>query len=214
MKRILLFTAGLMIAASTQVSAQASKFSLGPTVGFGHSWTTNMVNGEFHPSGQVGASLIYSQSEHWGWGGDLAVSSEGYTMGRTMNNVYTTMSVAPLYLRLTPKAYYFFGNYGQSIRPKVYLGPSVAYKLDEMHYVNGTRMDNTSDAIAVGTNRSGDVINDWDLGVTAGAGANFRIMPRTWLNTDLGFYQGVLDVTDNNMLNQNLRVNVGLMFGL
>lgn len=200
--------------ASTQVLAQASNVSLGPIAGFGHSWTTNMVNGEFKPSAQLGLGVVYSRFEHWGWGGDLAVSHEGYTMGRTTNGVYNTMTVNPVYLRLTPKAYYFFGKYGNDIRPKVYLGPSVAYKIDETQYMNGTMLDGGSDAIAVGSTRSGDAINDWDLGLNAGAGVNFRIMPRTWLNTDIGYYHGLLDVTGTDMMNQNLRLNVGLMFGL
>src|SRR5690606_23273505 len=114
------------------------------------------------PSVQLGVGMIYSQYEHWGWGSDLTVSHEGYSMGRTVNNVYSTMTVNAVYLRMTTKAYYFFGSYGDNIRPKIFLGPSVAYKLDETRYMDGNNVD-ADDVIVPGTVTSGDVVKDWDL---------------------------------------------------
>jgi hypothetical protein len=46
---------------------------------------------------------------------------------------------------------------------------------------------------------------------------NFRLAQRTWLNTDLAFYQGLTDITKNNnstQRNGNVGVNVGLLLGL
>ncbi|MBV9962510.1 MAG: outer membrane beta-barrel protein [Parafilimonas sp.] len=39
-----------------------------------------------------------------------------------------------------------------------------------------------------------DYIKSFDFGVTSGAGLNFRIAPRTWLNTGIAFYQGLTDI--------------------
>lgn len=184
-----------------------SYISLGPIGGFGHSWTSNMDN-RFKPSAHLGIAMIYSRFEHWGWGTELTASHEGYSTA--IGN--QTFTYDPTYLRMTPKAYYFFGNYGDNIRPKIYLGPSVAYKVAEDRYVGGP---NNSDVRY--TDRGSYMINDWDLGVDVGAGVNIKVAPYTWLNLDADYYHGLLDVTrmnGMNNMNRSLRANVGVMMGI
>ncbi len=184
-----------------------SYMSLGPIGGFGHSWTSNM-NNRFKPSAHLGIAMIYSRFEHWGWGTELTASQEGYSTA--IGN--QTFTYDPTYLRMTPKAYYFFGNYGDNIRPKIYLGPSVAYKVAEDRYVGGP---NNSDVRY--TDRGSYMINDWDLGVDVGAGVNIKVAPYTWLNLDADYYHGLLDVTrmnGMNNMNRSLRANVGVMMGI
>ncbi|MBW7914412.1 MAG: PorT family protein [Taibaiella sp.] len=184
-----------------------SYISLGPIGGFGHSWTSNM-NNRFKPSAHLGIAMIYSRFEHWGWGTELTASHEGYSTA--IGN--QTFTYDPTYLRMTPKAYYFFGNYGDNIRPKIYLGPSVAYKVAEDRYVGGP---NNSDIRY--TDRGSYMINDWDLGVDVGAGVNIKVAPYTWLNLDADYYHGLLDVTrmnGMNNMNRSLRANVGVMMGI
>ena len=184
-----------------------SYISLGPIGGFGHSWTSNM-NNRFKPSAHLGIAMIYSRFEHWGWGTELTASHEGYSTA--IGN--QTFTYDPTYLRMTPKAYYFFGNYGDNIRPKIYLGPSVAYKVAEDRYVGGP---NNSDVRY--TDRGSYMINDWDLGVDVGAGVNIKVAPYTWLNLDADYYHGLLDVTrmnGMNNMNRSLRANVGVMMGI
>lgn len=184
-----------------------SYISLGPIGGFGHSWTSNM-NNRFKPSAHLGIAMTYSRFEHWGWGTELTASHEGYSTA--IGN--QTFTYDPTYLRMTPKAYYFFGNHGDNIRPKIYLGPSVAYKVAEDRYVGGP---NNSDIRY--TDRGSYMINDWDLGVDVGAGVNIKVAPYTWLNLDADYYHGLLDVTRmngiNNM-NRSLRANAGVMIGI
>lgn len=184
-----------------------SYISLGPIGGFGHSWTSNM-NNRFKTSAHLGIAMIYSRFEHWGWGTELTASHEGYSTA--IGN--QTFTYDPTYLRMTPKAYYFFGNYGDNIRPKIYLGPSVAYKVAEDRYVGGP---NNSDVRY--TDRGSYMINDWDLGVDVGAGVNIKVAPYTWLNLDADYYHGLLDVTrmnGMNNMNRSLRANVGVMMGI
>lgn len=214
-----------MFAAAMAVSAMAfgqnadnitdrrgtSYISLGPVGGFGHSWTSNM-NNRFKPSAHLGIAMIYSRFEHWGWGTELTASHEGYSTLTGVNGTEQTISYDPTYLRMTPKAYYFFGDYGDNIRPKIYLGPSVAYKLAEDRYVRGPGGTEVQYM-----NTGSTMINDWDLGVDAGAGVNIKVAPYTWLNLDADYYHGLLDVTRmngiNNM-NRSLRANVGVMIGI
>lgn len=227
MKKIALFTTGLILAIST-ANAQdmvvqkekavktpgPSYWSIGPTLGFGHSWMSNMSDQNFKPTANIGLAVIYSRDEHWGWGADLAASAEGYDMDYTMGSRVYNANITPVYLRLTPKAYYFFGEYGDVVRPKVYLGPSVAYKLGEDQSVSVSTWPN-GDAVPRTVYPGGaDVFNDFDLGVNVGAGANVRLASHTWLNLDLGYTHGLIDVTDMNNMNRNLKINAGLMFGL
>ena len=58
----------------------------------------------------------------------------------------------------------------------------------------------------------------FDAGVNAGAGVNIRLMKATWLNLDIGYYQGLTDAVreaaGNYNTNQNLGINAGVLFGL
>lgn len=214
MKRIVL-TTGLVLSAliSTYAQSGAQYWSLGPVLGFGGSWLTGLNNQDFMPSGEVGLGVIYSRHEHWGFGADLTGSSEGYSVDYMKDNISYHTDVMPVYLRLTPKAYYFFGEYGDVVRPKLYLGPSVAYKMSEEQSMTKSSNVVMSDVPATVAPR-GDVFNDWDFGIKVGAGANIQLAKSVWFNADAGYYQGLADVTGMDNMNSHLRLNLGVMFGL
>ncbi len=215
MKKFILSTAAVVLGASA-VFAQAKKtplqshLSLGPVVSFGHSWVSNMAgDGAFKASPALGIGLVYSKNEHWGFGAQLLASHEGYK--RKMNTLPgdegTRVSVNPVYVRLPVHAIYFFGKYGDRVRPKIYAGPSVAVRVDEKAWIEGESVT-----------PNGDVFRRADFGLSAGAGANIRLSKLTWLNLDAGYYHGLVDVLAANNGefngNRNLRLNVGLMWGL
>jgi len=211
MKKALLLATGLFLGV---FSSKAQYISLGPVAGFGHSWVSNMTGtANFKASPNLGVGMIYSKDPHWGWGAELDVSHEGYKMDMGVN----TVAVNPVYLRLPLRAYYFFGPVSSSVRPKVYLGPSFGFKVDEVQYMNGNKMAN-SDVMATTYNMNSDMFNSFDIGMNAGAGINVKLMRATWLNMDLGYNLGFLDAVNdaanNTNLNQNLRFNAGLLFGL
>src|ERR1700740_930636 len=95
MKKLLLYTAGLMIMISTHLSAQTDvtvetnkprpgTVLLGPVAGFGNSWVGNLPGDiMFKSSGYIGISLIELKNPHWGWGGQLTLSSEGYAINQS-----------------------------------------------------------------------------------------------------------------------------------
>jgi hypothetical protein len=212
MRRLLTFFSAMLLVADLHAqSAKRSQIeyvSLGPIAGFGHSWVSDMDDQKFKPSVHLGIGLIYSRHEHWGWGADLTVSHEGFKAKDDATDL--ELSVNPVYLRFTPKAYYFFGNYGDRIRPKVYLGPSVAYKVDERVSLDDERLNSDEVDMLFGN----DVFSDADLGLTAGAGLNVELKKGVWLNLDGNYYHGLLDVTDEGNANRYLRLNVGVLFGL
>lgn len=197
-------------------ASATSHLSLGPIAAIGHSWTSNLKNPiKFKPSAALGIGLVYSKAEHWGFGVQALASYEGLKEELTIDYISPSLRTAdyainPVYLRLPLQAIYFFGHYGDRVRPKIYLGPSVAFLIDEK-----SRLD---DKEAGGTHHT-DFFRHFDAGLNAGAGANIRLGRLTWLNLDLNYYQGFIDAFDypgypGLNANQYLRLNVGLMWGL
>lgn len=189
---------------------KASYISLGPVAGFGHSWISNNVN-EFKPSANIGAAILYSKDENWGFGGLITASHEGYAEDIFVNRNTYRNYYDPTYIRATPRVYYFFGDYGNRVRPKVYAGPSVAYMVAEDDYFN--------QPVRAGETIRWSILqprynSNWDFGINAGAGVNIQVAPRTWLNLDGDYYHGLLNVTTEDGKNRSLRANVGVMFGI
>lgn len=206
MRKLLLLVAVWLALPGT--AAKAQYYSIGPVAGFGHSWISNtQTDTRFHPSPSLGIGMVYSRYLHWGFGADLVFSDEGMSYRVAAGSGMSNQSLHALYLRLPMKAYYFFGNYGSTVRPKVYLGPSVGVKIDEASRAGNGDLVREKPAM----------VNAFDLGLQAGAGVNIRIAKKTWLNLDLGYYQGLLDALDDGAgrynTNQNLRLNAGVLFG-
>jgi|GEM_PF-734491 len=218
MKKKMIGIIALSLIVSTSVFAQdamakkttKSKYtSIGPVVGMGHSWVSGMTN-TFKPSAYLGAGILYSRYEHWGFGGLLTASHEGYSKEvYRFGNTYVN-TIDPTYLRFTPRAYYFFGDYGNNVRPKIYAGPSVAYKVVEDQYIEEPR----GFYELTYTRPTGEVFNSWDFGVNAGAGVNIKVAKYMWLNLDADYYHGLLNVTNADNKNRTLRANAGLMIGI
>jgi hypothetical protein len=221
MRKFLLFSTALLFAAGSVIAQPrkkantfASHISLGPVVSLGHSWVSNIpYDRDFKFSPAAGIGLVYSTNEHLGFGAQLLVSHEGYKqeIPRTAGGV-ADVTINPVYLRVPLHLIYFFGDFGDRVRPKIYIGPSLAFKVDETRKYTDPLME------AALANR--EVFEDFDIGLTAGLGANVRLSRLTWLNLDLGYYNGLVDVMnvpttgDGFNGNRNLRLNVGLMWGL
>lgn len=216
-KFIMLTTGLLMTAAAATTHAQSSYLSIGPTAALGHSWVRSVpANGDrnFKFAPAFGIGLMYSRYHHWGFGTGLQISHEGYKADyRLRNGDKVDVSVNPVYLRMPMNVTYFFGRYGDRVRPKIYAGPSFALKIDEKNW--GSDDGRTVE----GNMANSDDFRNWDAGINVGTGANIRLARYTWLNLDLGYYHGLVDVMKNDAngdfnANRNLRVNVGLMWGL
>lgn len=202
MKKAMIIVAVLGIG----LAVKAQTFSIGPTGGFGHSWISNTSgDGKFNPAWNAGVSFIYSTKSNFGIGADVKYSAEGNKS--TTGDITSTINAN--YVRVPVKLIYFFGKQGDAIRPKIAAGPSVGFLTD-------AAQTTSVEGVKVETDIKNDLHN-FDFGVTAAAGLNFRLAPRTWLNTDLAFYQGLSDITKNNgstQHNANVGVNVGLLLGL
>ncbi len=203
MKRMMIVLA--LATGATAVNAQ--NLSLGPTAGFGHAWTNSDnggVDGRFHPSYNVGGKLVYSFVSHWGISADVKFSSEGETLGLDKDNKFVARAN---YIRIPLQGIYFFGDYGNKVRPKISVGPSLGFLVggESKQYVNG----NETNVV-----KTKDLAESFDLGLTGAVGLNVRVAKATWLNADIAYYHGLMDVAKANVdsKNRNIGVNVGILF--
>ena len=199
MKKLII--AALLGSCTLGVNAQKN-VSLGIVGGFGHSW---IKGGEgdnaYKPSGSFGGKIMYSAHEHIGIGADLLYSIEGGK--REIGNLSATTRLN--YIRIPVTGSYFFGQFGDRLRPKVSLGPSVGFLLGGKQEMNGIEDDDIKDQF-----------KKIDFGLHANAGLHYRIVSNTWLVGDIQYYHGLTDISEvsTKHKNRNIGLNVGVMFGI
>jgi phage anti-repressor protein len=204
MKKFLL---GFILMAGIGASCYAQNISLGPTAGFGHSWIDNLDGSRYHPAGNVGIGLVYSNESNFGFGADVKFSIEGTKTETTL----ATTTINLDYIRVPLKLMYFFGKYGDKVRPKITVGPSFGF------LIGGNRK------LEIGTatlkTDANDLYNTVDIGVNGSFGINYRLIKNTWFFTDINYYHGISDIVKNNSSsinykNRNIGLNIGVNFGL
>lgn len=204
MKKMML---GLAII-SCATASYAQNLSLGPTAGFGHAWTsspTYTADHQFHASYNLGAKLVYSFMSHWGVSADVKFSGEGQNVGTDKDNKGVWRSN---YIRVPLQGIYFFGDYGQAVRPKISLGPSFGFLV-------GGKTKLYEDGNVTMETKTSNLFESFDFGLTGAVGANFRLAEGTWLNTDIAYYHGLTNIAKSgDAKNRNIGINVGVTFPL
>ncbi len=204
MKKILavaLLVAGTGIIANAQSKkATDSKFSIGPTAGFGWTSLSNFDDSKYKAAGSFGLSAVYSAVEHFGIGLDLKYSFEGAKKDAANNR---TDEFDINYVRIPLKAIYFFNKYGDNVRPKLFAGPSFGI-LSSSKINDVDQKANTE---------------SFDVGLIAGGGLNFRLADRTWFSTDVSYTHAFSNAYKKDFYsvdhkNRNVQLNVGVNFGL
>ncbi len=197
------------------LAAVSQSNSLGINAGFGHSWIKNHRNVQFNPHGNVGLCYVHSTKSSFGLGADLKFSFEGgqeeYVVGATIFENTTDLN----YIRVPLKAIYFFGKYGQKIRPKIFAGPSVGFLVG----ANDKVRNMTTGSILL-DRKSDDDYHNFDIGLQACVGFNYRLVKNTWFTTDLNYYNGFKGISQNNTsttpryINNNVALNIGVNWGI
>lgn len=204
MRKLLL---GFILLTGISASSFAQTISLGPTAGFGHSWIDNVGDSKYHPAGNVGIGLVYSNESNFGFGADVKFSIEG---GK--DNVGLSTYTENLdYIRVPLKLMYFFGKYGDKVRPKISVGPSFGFLI-------GGKREQQVGNVSIKTDAN-DLYNTVDIGVNGSLGINYRLVKNTWFFTDINYYHGISDIVKNNpssvnYKNRNIGLNIGVNFGL
>lgn len=186
---------------SSRAQAQEN-VSIGPLVGLSiANFRGDVSNTDWKPGLTIGGFYNYSSESGFGFSGQLLFTQLGAQINNKTNEINLNYIQAPLL------ATFFFGRYGDRVRPKIFLGPN-------LNFLVGARDKN-------GNNINGDSNNriyaPFDLGLTFGGGLNYRLQEKIWLNFDVRYGVGLLDVTrlDNSKIrNNNWGINVGLSFPL
>ncbi len=214
MKNLMAMAAALLISAAATETATAQNLSLGIVGSAGHSWTGHTGGDrDFKFAPALGIGMVYSHNEHWAYASELLISHEGFKNDYAIGGgEFQKMTINPVYLRMPMHVVYFFGKHGDRVRPKVFAGPTLGLKVDEKQWYSNNYNGE-------GTMSNTDYFRTFDIGINAGAGANFRVGRNTWLNTDISYTHGLMDAVKDNINsdynpNRNIRATVGVMWGL
>ncbi|NBA84970.1 outer membrane beta-barrel protein [Emticicia sp. CRIBPO] len=189
----------LMCAASMTAFAQEN-ISIGPVIGGNLSTLRGDIdNVKSRPGINVGGFFNYSSQSRLG----LRVELLYTTMGTHFNNSDQERNLQ--YIQLPVLGTLYLNDKGHAFRPKVFAGPYFGYLLKS-----------TDDRGNVYNDSNGD-FEKFDAGVKLGVGFNYRLNNKVWLNTDLYFGQGLVDLSpakNVDFKNQGVGLNVGLSFPL
>lgn len=198
MKKILFVCTIFLTALYTKVAAQEN-VSIGPIVGINSSKLTGSVPTSDWKTGASGGIFVnYSGKNRFGVNGQLLYTRIG---GETPNGI----SKANLdYIQIPIMGTYYLNDRGNKFRPKLMLGPYIGF-------------------LAQAVNESGVSINPegvnrpykgFDAGAAMGAGFNYSIGNKVWLNADLRYNLGLAQVMNTvpDVYNRSWGINVGLSF--
>jgi hypothetical protein len=209
MKKVLAIC--LLLTTGFSASAQ-SNVSLGLTGGGNYSCVKDPdVHYPYKPGFNGGAVLTWGPVEHWGFGGALLYSLEGYAFEGMLSEAHVESITDLAYLRMPLRVSYFFLSYQDRVRPKIFLGPSPGFLISA---VTNTEMHNNGSTTRTRTVTT-DSYQRFDLGIQAGAGCNIRLTENgIWMNIDAAYTHGLLDISasDYEHYNRNLSLNLGVTF--
>ncbi|MBX2951459.1 MAG: PorT family protein [Leadbetterella sp.] len=169
--------------------------SIGPMIGFNSSVYKGDITTEKwkSPDLNVGLFLNHSKNDRFGIRLEALYSS----MGTAFNNSSEVVKAG--YIQIPVYGVAYLGRKGAPVRPKLMAGPYIGFLTN----TGGTKV-----------NLDKDNYNKVDFGLKAGAGANFRLSPKIWLNTDLYYGLGLADLykSDTDVFNNSWGLNVGVSF--
>lgn len=174
----------------------SSNFSIGPRLGVNYSNVSNPDEAESLAGLVAGLTSTYSINQYSGLTVDLLYSGEGYKIGDNKTKLN--------YLRIPVLYNVFFGELGESFRPKAFLGIQPGLLLSAKS----------------GTTDVKDNMNNFSFGIGGGLGFNYRLKDRMWLNTDLRSFFDLTDLRDappsssDKYAIRNIQLSVGIAWGL
>nr|WP_294862305.1 porin family protein [uncultured Fluviicola sp.] len=203
MKKILMIVAAVLTFATafSQENPEKKTFSIGPSIGFGHTGIRNTVGTDiFKPSWSAGVIFNYSSLKHVGFSADVLWSMEGARVESEGSEADLTLQ----YIRVPLKFAYYFGEFEDNFRPKVTVGPSMGFLISGV---------SDSDVEGGSNVNVKSFYNTFDIGLNASIGFNLKLATNIWLNTDFNYYTGFTAIR-NNQYNSNFGVKLGVAFGL
>ncbi|TDB64580.1 porin family protein [Arundinibacter roseus] len=186
-----------LLSASFFAQAQEN-VSIGPIVGVTFAnLRGDIVNNDWKAGPTLGGFYNYSSENRFGFSGQVLYTQLGAQVSNKTNEINLHYVQVPLLLT------YFLGQGG--IRPKLFIGPTANF-LAAARDKDGENINGPS---------SNRVYRTVDIGVTAGIGLNYRIQNKVWLNADVRYGAGLIDISrnsSNTLHNHNVGINLGVSF--
>ena len=187
-----------IVCVAAAFSVQGQTLTVGPKAGINLSTLTNLQDVKPKVGLTAGGFLVYSFIENFGVGLDALYSKEGakyvYEMGDGTDMVKYKYKADLNYLRLNVPLTYFFCKKENSLRPKIYAGPSLAFLLSAKGKSEVISSNDNSVVTAEGTTTVTKDYKGTDFGAIAGAGFNYKLAEATWLNFDASYHIGSTDI--------------------
>ncbi len=230
MKNLLILLVVLLQTNMSKAQAQqqtadqsANYFTIGPRVGVNFT-DFKGVDAESKTGANAGILFVYSFQEHFGVSSGIFYSMEGakYTTTTSSNGIVieSKNKFNLSYIRVPVLASVFFGQYGDKVRPKISLGPCIGFLVGAENKSETTTTEGSVTSTSTATTKVKDNFTSTDFGAVVAAGLNIRLMERTWLNFDVDYYMGAVDIRDvqpsgtDALKNNGFSVNLGVGFGL
>ena len=215
----------LLVSLSTTYAQQ--RFSAGPRLGLNLSNYWGHADGmKFKPGVVAGAFLMYSSLNHFGISADVLYAQRGTKFSGALVPSFgrpttVTFTQRVNYLEIPIVARYFLTLSG-NFRPNVFIGPSLAVKL------NAKRVNGEYNGSAGGTGPAINIDNsndfkDLDLGATGGFQLNWGAGKRQRFLIDARYNLGLSDVQTNlpnlwgsrsSLQNSTITLTLGYGFGI
>ncbi len=158
-------------------------------------------NTTWKTGGTAGLFINYSVNERFGVGGQLLYTQLG------AKNRLADSQIRLNYLQIPILATFYLNDRGNAFRPKLFAGPYVGFLLAARDQ-NGANLNENNQAWTKA-----------DAGLHLGGGFNYRIQDRVWLNFDVRYGLGLVDVAkpiygSGDVYHSNWGVNLGVSFPL
>ncbi len=195
MKKTTLFVLAFFI----NLLVLGQNFSVGPILGLNFSnLSGDIENNSFKAGFAGGVFANYSITTDFGLTGQLLYSQQGANVefGGVENKIRLD------YLQVPLLGAYYFGK--DKFRPKVLLGPQFGFLLTAKDK-DGNDLD-----------PNGQIYETSDISIVAGAGFNYNLAPKIWLNADVRYNFGtsnISKVSGAELRNQHFAVMVGVSIG-
>ena len=199
MKNCIILLLALTLSLSSAFAQE--NVSIGPIAGVSlANFHGDIDNTNTKPGLTIGAFYNYSSKKGYGFSGQVLYTQLGAQVFNKTNEINLNYVQVPLLFT------FFFGEFGDRLRPKIFLGPSLNFLVSAKDK-DGNNINGTSNS---------RVFNVFDLGLTGGLGLNYELTQKVWLNFDVRYGLGLLDVTKapGSIQNRNLGINLGLSFPL
>lgn len=193
------FFALVFVLACASLPLNGQHHSIGPVLGATLNKITNQSDLTYLSGLTLGGMYNYSIHENYGVGAKVLYQQAGF--GYKNNDNYTRMH----YIQVPVNMFYYFGKLGESVRPKIFGGIYAAFLTEAKEVTNDVK------------NSIKSYLNGTDFGGNLGAGLNIKAKEKIWLNLDLAYQIGFLDITKNtstNHKNTGFNFQVGLTFPL